>query len=92
MNYNPPVFAKTYVHRAGRTARAAAEGCVVTLLTRKEGFHFKAILEKTGSRRRLKKYILDEHILETLRERYADALAFVKAELKQPSRHRTRDS
>jgi ATP-dependent RNA helicase DDX51/DBP6 len=26
INYEPPVYAKTYVHRAGRTARAGKQG------------------------------------------------------------------
>lgn len=32
INYDAPVYVKTYVHRAGRTARAGRSGQVVTLL------------------------------------------------------------
>ncbi len=32
INYDAPVYVKTYVHRAGRTARAGRGGRVVTLL------------------------------------------------------------
>lgn len=32
VNYDAPVYVKTYVHRAGRTARAGRGGRVVTLL------------------------------------------------------------
>lgn len=32
INYDAPVYAKTYVHRAGRTARAGRPGTVITLL------------------------------------------------------------
>lgn len=32
INYDAPVYVKTYVHRAGRTARAGRNGQVVTLL------------------------------------------------------------
>lgn len=33
MNYDTPVFIKTYVHRVGRTARAGRPGSAFTLLT-----------------------------------------------------------
>ena len=32
LNYDAPVYAKTYVHRCGRTARAGRAGRAVTLL------------------------------------------------------------
>jgi ATP-dependent RNA helicase DDX51/DBP6 len=35
-NYNVPLDAKTFVHRAGRTARAGRSGHVVTLSTKEE--------------------------------------------------------
>ncbi|KAL6782479.1 hypothetical protein ACKKBG_A06940 [Auxenochlorella protothecoides x Auxenochlorella symbiontica] len=51
VNYDAPVYAKTYVHRAGRTARAGAPGAVYTLLRREEVRHFRAMLRKAeGSR------------------------------------------
>ena len=49
INYDAPVYAKTYVHRAGRTARAGKEGMVITLLRREEVKHFKSILRKTDN-------------------------------------------
>ncbi len=32
INYDPPKYAKTYVHRVGRTARAGREGYSITML------------------------------------------------------------
>lgn len=36
VNYDMPVYAKTYVHRVGRTARAGRAGCSYTILRREE--------------------------------------------------------
>lgn len=36
INYDVPVYAKTYVHRVGRTARAGQAGRAFTLLIKKE--------------------------------------------------------
>jgi hypothetical protein len=39
VNYDMPSYAKTYVHRAGRTARAGRSGSCFTLLRREEVEH-----------------------------------------------------
>jgi ATP-dependent RNA helicase DDX51/DBP6 len=36
VNYDMPVYAKTYVHRVGRTARAGRAGSAYTILRREE--------------------------------------------------------
>jgi ATP-dependent RNA helicase DDX51/DBP6 len=36
VNYDVPVYVKTYVHRVGRTARAGQAGRAFTLMVRKE--------------------------------------------------------
>lgn len=36
VNYDVPVYAKTYVHRVGRTARAGRPGCAYTLMRKEE--------------------------------------------------------
>jgi ATP-dependent RNA helicase DDX51/DBP6 len=36
VNYDAPMYAKTYVHRVGRTARAGATGRAFTLLCPQE--------------------------------------------------------
>merc|ERR1711871_1053851 len=43
VNYDPPTHPRTYVHRAGRTARAGASGTVYTLLRRQEVRHFREL-------------------------------------------------
>lgn len=49
VNYDAPVYAKTYVHRAGRTARAGKGGIVVTMLRHEEVRHFKSMLRKADN-------------------------------------------
>jgi superfamily II DNA/RNA helicase len=57
INYDAPVYAKTYVHRAGRTARAGRVGKVVTLLRKEDVRHFKDILRKADNN-----YVKDEDV------------------------------
>ncbi len=46
VNYDCPSFARTYVHRVGRTARGGREGAAVTLCRAEEVRHFRATLRK----------------------------------------------
>lgn len=48
INYDMPRHVKTYIHRAGRTARAGQAGCCFTLLRKDEVKRFKKILHKAG--------------------------------------------
>ncbi len=50
VNYDCPAFARTYVHRAGRTARAGREGSVITLCEKGEVRKLKRLLEEAGKR------------------------------------------
>lgn len=36
VSYDPPKFAKNYIHRIGRTARAGRPGNAITILTEQE--------------------------------------------------------
>ncbi|MFZ0530088.1 MAG: DEAD/DEAH box helicase, partial [Propionicimonas sp.] len=47
---DPPVEAKSYLHRSGRTARAGASGVVVTLCQRDQNKRVKALLAAAGVR------------------------------------------
>ncbi|CAN0921610.1 DEAD-box ATP-dependent RNA helicase 1 [Linum grandiflorum] len=40
VNYDMPSYVKTYIHRAGRTARAGKKGRCFTLLTKVEVWFF----------------------------------------------------
>ncbi len=50
INLDFPDTAQTYIHRAGRTARAGAEGRVVTLVDPKELHHLKELEKSLGIR------------------------------------------
>lgn len=46
INYDVPVHIRTYLHRAGRTARAGRPGTVVTLLLSKQAHHFRSMVRQ----------------------------------------------
>ena len=50
VNYDTPSHAKTYVHRAGRTARAGRNGRVFSLLRSEDVHHFKQMIRKVDNR------------------------------------------
>jgi ATP-dependent RNA helicase DDX51/DBP6 len=69
VNYDAPVYAKTYVHRAGRTARAGRRGRVITLLRREDVRHFKAMLKKADGA-----FVKDEALGAAVMEAVAPAV------------------
>ena len=48
VHVDPPAEHKAYLHRSGRTARAGAEGVVVTVATREQSAEVKALAKKAG--------------------------------------------
>jgi len=46
INYELPRSPKDYIHRVGRTGRAAAEGDAISLVTKEDLHHFKVIQKK----------------------------------------------
>jgi ATP-dependent RNA helicase DDX51/DBP6 len=46
VNYDPPTYPKTYIHRAGRTARAGSAGAVYSLLKPEDVVHFNSMVRK----------------------------------------------
>ena len=67
VNYDAPVFARTYIHRVGRTARMGKQGIAVTVMAKHEVRHFKSIVRKNSSST-LINFTLDYSILNSLRE------------------------
>ncbi|CAA0832303.1 DEAD-box ATP-dependent RNA helicase 1 [Striga hermonthica] len=49
INYDMPSYIKTYIHRAGRTARAGQTGCCFTLLHKDEVARFNRLLRKADN-------------------------------------------
>ncbi|KAI6172225.1 DNA RNA helicase domain containing protein [Aphelenchoides besseyi] len=81
-NYNLPRDAQTFVHRAGRTARAGQNGTVISLATKEEKLLFKKNLMSVGvydsvveNRER------ETAFVEEYREKYQQALTALKKEL-----------
>jgi superfamily II DNA/RNA helicase len=48
VHFDPPVDHKVYVHRSGRTARAGAEGTVVTMMTDDQQAEVRDLVKKAG--------------------------------------------
>jgi superfamily II DNA/RNA helicase len=48
VHFDPPVDHKVYVHRSGRTARAGAEGTVVTMMTDDQQSEIRDLTKKAG--------------------------------------------
>ena len=50
INYDLPRSPKDYIHRIGRTGRAASEGEAISLICPEDSHHFKIIQKKMGKR------------------------------------------
>jgi superfamily II DNA/RNA helicase len=48
VHFDPPVDHKAYLHRSGRTARAGAEGTVITLITSSQASEVRDLAKKAG--------------------------------------------
>ncbi|KAH7388186.1 hypothetical protein KP509_16G062700 [Ceratopteris richardii] len=77
INYDVPVYAKTYVHRVGRTARAGKPGSSYTLLRREEVRHFKEMLQKVENSK-CKRFKLPQQTLDELYPCYIEGLNKLK--------------
>ncbi|KAF6254695.1 P-loop containing nucleoside triphosphate hydrolase protein [Scenedesmus sp. NREL 46B-D3] len=95
INYDPPVYPKTYVHRAGRTARAGQAGAVYTLLKPEDVVHFNGMASKLQGGK-VQQMRLQQAQLQLLRPALQDALLQVqqllqheKQEQEQRQRQRT---
>ncbi|KAL6991542.1 DEAD-box ATP-dependent RNA helicase 1 [Sarracenia purpurea var. burkii] len=77
INYDIPAYIKTYIHRAGRTARAGQAGRCFTLLRKHEVKRFKKMLQKAGNNCCPVYTVLPDSI-ESLRSTYTSALEKLK--------------
>lgn len=48
ISYSAPKYLKTYIHRAGRTARAGLLGLAITMLHNSQVAHFTGLLKQAG--------------------------------------------
>ena len=79
INYDAPVHSTTYVHRAGRTARAGRAGQVFSLMRPEEMRHFKSMLRKIDNAF-VKDYAIKEERLKTLKPAFDVAFRSVRDE------------
>ncbi|KAG5870989.1 hypothetical protein JTB14_013460 [Gonioctena quinquepunctata] len=77
ISYSAPKFLKTYIHRAGRTARAGETGLAVTLLNRTQVAKFKDMLAQ-ASKTNVEELAIPEDDLEPLGEKYKESLQELK--------------
>ncbi|KAM7269917.1 hypothetical protein ACFE04_029131 [Oxalis oulophora] len=77
INYDMPAYIKTYIHRAGRTARAGKIGCCYTLLYSYEVKRFEKLLQKADTDS-CPVYTIPPSSMEPLHEVYTSALEKLK--------------
>ncbi|CAG9821643.1 unnamed protein product [Phaedon cochleariae] len=77
ISYSAPKHLKTYIHRAGRTARAGEQGLAVTLLNKTQLSKFKGLLEQ-ANKTNVEELIIPEDDLEPLEEKYRGSLVELK--------------
>jgi len=77
INYDAPTRAKTYVHRAGRTARAGKSGRVFTLVTEEEVKPFKSMLRQCDNNF-VKAFYIPPKRLDEMLPRYQECLEDLK--------------
>ncbi|PWZ22489.1 Protein EXECUTER 2, chloroplastic [Zea mays] len=73
INYDMPPYVKTYIHRAGRTARAGESGSCFTFLRKHEVKTFDKMLKKADNAG-CNLHSLPEESIETLRPAFSGAL------------------
>ncbi|KAL6591422.1 hypothetical protein ACP70R_049925 [Stipagrostis hirtigluma subsp. patula] len=73
INYDMPPYVKTYIHRAGRTARAGESGSCFTFLRKHEVKTFDKMLKKAENSSCILRSLPEESI-ETLRPVFSSAL------------------
>lgn len=83
LNYDMPVHMRTYVHRAGRTARAGARGRVVTLLRSEHVAAFARMMKGSGNAGSVREHRIGDGAWEAARPVVDEALAGMREALAQ---------
>mmetsp|Transcript_28021 Transcript_28021/g.51761 ORF Transcript_28021/g.51761 Transcript_28021/m.51761 type:complete len:525 (-) Transcript_28021:487-2061(-) len=73
INYDTPTHIKTYVHRAGRTARAGRSGRVFSLLRPNDVRHFRTMLRKADNNN-VRDFSIPKALVERFKELVPEAL------------------
>lgn len=87
INYDMPTFTKTYVHRAGRTARADQTGCCFTLMRKSQVKSFESMLQKADNNS-YSTYTLPAESLEQLHSTYLSALEKLKLHVESEAKRK----
>nr|XP_028686041.1 ATP-dependent RNA helicase DDX51 [Macaca mulatta] len=87
VNYDAPQYLRTYVHRAGRTARAGKMGQAFTLLLKVQERRFLQMLTEAGAPE-LRRHELSSKLLQPLVPRYEEALSQLKESIKEEHKQR----
>ncbi|XP_066259580.1 probable ATP-dependent RNA helicase Dbp73D [Euwallacea similis] len=77
ISYSAPKYLKSYIHRAGRTARAGEKGLAVTFLHSSQLPKFKSLL-KQAKKYNVEEIKISDEDLEPLGERYKESLEKLK--------------
>eukprot|EP00276_Gloeochaete_wittrockiana_P005078 CAMPEP_0184655008 /NCGR_PEP_ID=MMETSP0308-20130426/12652_1 /TAXON_ID=38269 /ORGANISM="Gloeochaete witrockiana, Strain SAG 46.84" /LENGTH=643 /DNA_ID=CAMNT_0027091249 /DNA_START=34 /DNA_END=1965 /DNA_ORIENTATION=+ len=77
VNYDVPTRIKTYIHRAGRTARAGRPGATFTLMRDDQVAYFKDMLQK-AEHGQVKNYKIDEATVQAMLPKYLECLSHLK--------------
>ncbi|KAL1366577.1 DEAD-box ATP-dependent RNA helicase 1 [Arachis hypogaea] len=80
INYDMPKYVKTYVHRAGRTARAGHTGRCFTLMSNDEVRQFKKLMQKAEASS-CPEHIIQSSLIEALHPTYESALKKFKEKI-----------
>ncbi|TKY59828.1 DEAD-box ATP-dependent RNA helicase 1 [Spatholobus suberectus] len=88
INYDMPKYIKTYVHRAGRTARAGQTGRCFTLMSKDEVGRFKKLMKKAQASACLE-HTIPSSLIEALHTTYQSALT--KLEIILETRKKPKD-
>ncbi|KHN26907.1 DEAD-box ATP-dependent RNA helicase 1 [Glycine soja] len=85
INYDMPKYTKTYVHRAGRTARAGQTGRCFTLMSKDEVGGFEKLMKKAEASD-CYEHTVPSSLIEALHSTYQSALTKLKEKILEARR------